>query len=226
MDRFTSARTIKGRRLGALLVPVLAVLIGGCSAASAPATPNQPASPTGSSAGVEALGAPAANVAGPLAPPQPVGTASSAGAAGSAGSAGSGSANMAIAYPYPGLGGSAGLAPDHELVVSGTGWATVKIDLSDRATAQRSALAAALADAKQQAQAAAADAGVTLGGVVSMSISVGGGYALPMGVIEAPGTAPSGGGATSVPPVPGAIGPTNPTTEQLEVTVTVAYTIS
>jgi hypothetical protein len=223
MDRFTSARTIKGRRLGALLVPVLAVLIGGCSAASAPATPNQPASPTGSSAGVEALGAPAANVAGPLAPPQPVGTASSAG---SAGSAGSGSANMAIAYPYPGLGGSAGLAPDHELVVSGTGWATVKIDLSDRAAAQRSALAAALADAKQQAQAAAADAGVTLGGVVSMSSSVGGGYALPMGVVEAPDTAPSGGGTTSVPPVPGAIGPSNPTTEQLEVTVTVAYTIS
>lgn len=220
MDRFTSARTIKGRRLGALLVPVLAVLIGGCSAASAPATPNRQASPTGTSAGVEALGAPAANVAGPLAPPQPVGTASSAGAAGS------GSANMAIAYPYPGLGGSAGLAPDHELVVSGTGWATVKIDLSDRATAQRSALAAALADAKQQAQAAAADAGVTLGGVVSMSVSVGGGYALPMGVIEAPDTAPSGAGTTSVPPVPGATGPSNPTTEQLEVTVTVAYTIS
>ena len=220
MDRFTSARTIKGRRLGALLVPVLAVLIGGCSAASAPATPNRPASPTGTSAGVEALGAPAANEAGPLAPPQPVGTASSAGAAGS------GSANMAIAYPYPGLGGSAGLAPDHELVVSGTGWATVKIDLSDRATAQRSALAAALADAKQQAQAAAADAGVTLGGVVSMSVSVGGGYALPMGVIEAPDTAPSGAGTTSVPPVPGATGPSNPTTEQLEVTVTVAYTIS
>jgi Protein of unknown function (DUF541) len=220
MGRFTSARTIKGRRLGALLVPVLAVLIAGCSAASAPATPNQPASPTGTSAGVEALGAPAANVAGPLVPPQPVGSASSAGAAGS------GSANMAIAYPYPGLGGSAGLAPDHELVVSGTGWATVKIDLSDRAAAQRTALAAALADAREQAQAAAADAGVTLGGVVSMSVSVGGGYALPMGVIEAPDTAPSGGGTTSVPPVPGAIAPSNPTTEQLEVTVTVAYTIS
>ena len=206
---------------GALLVPVLAVLIGGCSAASAPATPNRPASPTGTSAGVEAAGAPAVNVGGPVVQHCQAGVTREQRCA-----PGSGSANMAIAYPYPGLGGSAGLAPDHELVVSGTGWATVKIDLSDRAAAERSALAAALADAKQQAQAAAADAGVTLGGVVSMSVSVGGGYALPMGVIEAPDTAPSGGGTTSVPPVPGATGPSNPTTEQLEVTVTVAYTIS
>jgi len=50
-------------------------------------------------------------------------------------------------YPYPGLGGGAGLAPDHELVVSGTGWATVKVDLSNRASAQRDALAAAGATA-------------------------------------------------------------------------------
>ena len=223
MDRLSSHRTHRVRRLGGLLVPLLAVVIGGCSAASAPPTPKQPASPTGASAGSEAIGAPAVNLAGPLAPPQPVGTASSAGAAGS------GSASMAIAYPYPGLGGSAGLAPDHELVVSGTGWATVKADLSDRTTAQRSALAAALADAKQQAQAAAADAGVTLGGVISMSVSVGGGYALPMGVIEAPDTAPSGGGTTSVPPVPpvqAGSAPSTPTSEQLEVTLTVAYTIS
>jgi Protein of unknown function (DUF541) len=223
MDRLNSHRTHGVRRLGGLLVPLLAVVIGGCSAASAPATPQQQASPTGSSTGSEAIGAPAVNLAGPSAAQVPAGTETS-----SAGGA-SGSSNMAIAYPYPGLGGSAGLAPDHELVVSGTGWATVKVDLSDRTTAQRSALAAALADAKQQAQAAAADAGVTLGGVISMSVSVGGGYAIPMGVIEAPGSAPSGGGSTSVPPVPpvpGGIAPNNPTTQQLEVTVTVAYTIS
>jgi hypothetical protein len=224
MDRLTSFRTFRAPRLGAVLVPILAVVIGGCSAASAPATPNSSASPTGASAGVEALGAPAAAAAGAQVQPEPPGTAGIGGASGSGSS--SGSANAAIAYPYPGLGGSAGLAPDHELVVSGTGWATVKVDLSDRAAAQRSALAAALNDARQQAQAAAADAGVTLGGVISMSVSVGGGYALPMGVIEAPDTAPSGGGTTSVPPVPSGTGPNNPTTQQLEVTVTVAYTIS
>ena len=219
MDRLTSSRTFRAPRLGAVLVPILAVVIGGCTAASAPATANLPASPLGASTGVDALGAPAGNVAGAQVQPEPPGTVS-------IGGSGSGSANAAIAYPYPGLGGSAGVAPDHELVVSGTGWATAKIDLSDRAAAQRSALAAALADAKEQAQAAAADAGVTLGGVISMSVSVGGGYAIPMGVSEAPGTAPSGGGTTIIPPVPGGSGPSNPTSEQLEVTVTVAYTIS
>jgi hypothetical protein len=224
MDRLTSHRAFTSRRTRLLLVPVLAVVIAGCSAAAVAGTPNPPTNPTGS-AGLEAAGAPAVDVGGPIAQPQPAGVTSG-------GASGSGSANMAIAYPYPGLGGSAGLAPDHELVVSGTGWATVKVDLSDRATAQRSALAAALADARAQAQAAASDAGVTLGGVVSMSVSVGGGYAVPMGVIEAPdtapGTAPSsgGGGTTAVPPVAGGTAPAAPTTEQLEVTVTVAYAIS
>jgi uncharacterized protein YggE len=131
---------------------------------------------------------------------------------------------MAIAYPYPGFGGSAGLAPDHELVVSGTGWATVKVDLSNRTSAQRSAMADALADAKSQAQAAASDAGVTLGGVISMSVSMNGNYALPMGVAE-PLTGGSGTGSPIPPLAPGTV-PTTPTTEQLEVTVTVAYTIS
>jgi uncharacterized protein YggE len=129
-------------------------------------------------------------------------------------------------YPYPGFGGSAGLAPDHELVVSGTGWASVKVDLSNRASAQRDALAAALADAKSQAVAAASDAGVTLGGVVSLSVSVGGNYAVPIGVVESPVTGPSTGGATAVPPATTGSAPNEPTTEQLEVTVTVAYSIS
>ena len=123
------------------------------------------------------------------------------------------------------MGGSAGLAPDHELVVSGTGWANVNVDLSDQASAQRSALMAAMGDAKAQAQAAAADAGVTLGAVVSLSVSVGGNYVLPMGVVEAPQTAPSGGGGTAVPPAAGGSAPNVPTTEQLEITVTVAYSI-
>jgi len=131
-----------------------------------------------------------------------------------------------VAYPYPVFGGSAGLAPDHELVVSGTGTATLKADGSDRATAQRTALAAAIADAKSQAQAAATDAGVTLGSVVSMSVSVGGGYVgvVPMDASGTPETAPSSSG-TVIPPAAGTA-PSIPTTEQLVVTVTVAYTIS
>ena len=220
MDRLTSNRALSFRRTRLLLVPVLAVALAGCSAASAAGTPSVAAAPTGS-AGAEGAGAPAVDVGGPVAQPLPAGLSTG-------GASGSSSTNMAIAYPYPGFGGNAGLAPDHELVVSGTGWAAVKVDLSNRASAQRSALAAALADARAQAQAAASDAGVTLGGVVSMSVSVGGGYAVPMGVIEAPDTAPSsgGGGTTSVPPVAGGTAPAAPTTEQLEVTVTVAYTIS
>jgi uncharacterized protein YggE len=102
----------------------------------------------------------------------------------------------------------------------------VKLDLSNRATAQRSALAAALADAKAQAQAAAKDAGVALGGVVSLSVSVGGNYVMPMGLVEPPVTAPSTGGGTSVPPASSGSAPSAPTTEQLEVMVTVAYAIS
>ena len=120
--------------------------------------------------------------------------------------------NAAIAYPYPVFGGSSGLAPDHELVVSGSGTATMKADGSDRATAQRTALAAAVADAKSQAEAAAGDAGVTLGGVVSMSVSVGGGYVgvMPMGASGSPDTAPSSGG-TVVPPAAGGTAPSTPT---------------
>jgi hypothetical protein len=220
MDRLTSHRPRSFRQLGLLLVPAMSVMIAACSVASAGGTPNAPAA-TNRPAGAEATSAPAVDVGAPVAQPLPAGVSGG-------GASGSSSSNMAIAYPYPGLGGSAGLAPDHELVVSGSGWATVKVDLSDRASAQRSALAAAMADARAQAQAAASDAGVTLGGVVSLSVSVGGGYAVPMGVTEAPDTAPSSGagGTTSVPPVAPGTAPAEPTTEQLEVTVTVAYSIS
>src|SRR5664279_4289456 len=218
MDRLTSCRTFIARRRAGLLVPVLAVLIGGCTAAGTPSGAAQATSPATVAVGAPVVGAPAASLIGPAVAPVPNGLATS-GAGSSSGT------SAAIAYPYPGVGASAGLAPDHELVVSGAGWANVKGDLSDRSTAQRSALAAALADAKAQAQAAAADAGVTLGGVISLSVSVGGNYVMPMGVLEAP-TAPSTGGGTVVPPAAGGSAPNVPTTEQLEVTVTVAYSIS
>jgi hypothetical protein len=220
MDRLTSCRTfLAGRRAG-LLVPVLAVLIGGCSAAGATSNPAVPATPATSRVAASALDAPATSFVGPAVAPAAGDTAPGAG------TSGSGAASAAIAYPYPVLGGSAGLAPDHELVVSGTGWANVKADLSNRTTAQRSALAAALADARAQAQAAASDADVTLGGVVSLSVSVGGSYVMPMGVVEPQVTAPSGGSGTSVPPASAGSAPAASTGEQLEVTVTVGYSIS
>jgi len=133
-----------------------------------------------------------------------------------------------VAYPYPVFGGSAGLAPDHELVVSGTGTATMQADGSDRAAARRTALAAAMADAKSQAEAAASDAGVTLGGVVSLSVSVGGDSigVMSTGVASPPVPVNSTGVATPVPPVNAGSAPSEPTTEELEVTVTVAYGIS
>jgi hypothetical protein len=219
MDHRSIRPTFLARRRAGLLVPVLAVLIGGCTAAGTPSSAAQTTGPATSPVRAPAIGAPAAIAVGPAVAPVPSITGSSRGASGSA------VVNGAIAYPYPVLGGSAGLAPDHELVVSGTGWANVNVDLSDQASAQRSALTAALADAKAQAQAASADAGVTLGAVVSLSVSVGGNYVLPMGVVEAPQTAPSGGGGTAVPPVAGGSAPNVPTTEQLEITVTVAYSI-
>jgi Protein of unknown function (DUF541) len=226
MDRLGTPRTLIARRRAGLLVPALAILLGGCSAAATPSSAPKATTPASAEMGAPSIGAAAASVIGPAIAPVPNGSPTSAGSAG-AGSSGSGSASSAIAYPYPGLGGSAGLAPDHELVVSGTGWATVKVDLSNRVSAQRSALAAALADAKSQAQAAASDAGVTLGGVVSLSVSVGGNYyVMPMGVVEPPVTAPSTGAATAVPPATTGSAPSAPTTEQLEVTVTVAYSIS
>jgi hypothetical protein len=230
MDRLATPRTMIGWQHAGLLLPVLAILLGGCSAAATPSSVVSATSPASSelgapAIGAPAIGAPAASVFGPAIAPVPNGSTTSTGSA-SGGSSGSGSASGAIAYPYPGLGGSAGLAPDHELVVSGTGWATVKVDLSDRAAAQRSALAAAITDAKSQAQAAATDAAVTLGGVVSLSVSVGGNYSMPLGVVEPPLTAPSTGGVTAVPPATSGSAPNEPTTEQLEVTVTVAYSIS
>ncbi|MFI5255380.1 MAG: SIMPL domain-containing protein [Candidatus Limnocylindrales bacterium] len=216
MDRRSTPTLFSTRATMGLLIPLLVILIGGCAAAgspsaSAPVT-TRAAAPTGESA------------PGAL-PMDPTGGGTSGAPSAGSGTA-SGAPNTAVAYPYPVFGGSAGLAPDHELVVSGTGWADVKADLSDRAAAQRTALAAAIADAKSQAEAAATDAGVTLGGVISMSVSVGGNYVMPMGVESGPPTEPSTGVPTPVPPSGGGSAPSAPPTEQLEVTVTVAYTIS
>ena len=76
-------------------------------------------------------------------------------------------ASGAIAYPY--FPGSPGIAPDHTIVVTGVGQADMQSDGSDRAAAQKSALAAGLADAKAQADTIAADTGLSMSGVLSVS---------------------------------------------------------
>jgi len=136
---------------------------------------------------------------------------------------GGGTTNAAMAYPFPGYIGTSGVAADHTIVVTGVGDAPIKADGSNRAAAQRTALTSALADAKAQADLVAEATGVTIHGVVSVSVASGQTYAYPMmaGVEgSAPGAAP--GGATVVPPVPGVAQSIAP---RFEVSVTVAYQI-
>jgi len=91
----------------------------------------------------------------------------------SGGSSGTASVSSGPAIaPYPFFAGSPGLAPDHTIVVTGTGQADLSAGASNQAAAQKTAIAAALADAKAQADAIAADAGLTISGVLSVSASV------------------------------------------------------
>jgi uncharacterized protein YggE len=134
-------------------------------------------------------------------------------------------AGTAIA-PYPYSGGSPGLAPDHTIVVTGVGQADLASDGSDQAAAQKTALAAALADAKAQADIIAADTGLSISGVLSVSASVSPGYGVvpmvtngavtPPCVVAVPGT-----GTTTLPQ------PVCPPTYQqtLSVSVTVEYRV-
>jgi hypothetical protein len=153
----------------------------------------------------------------------PTGTATIGGPAVGTGSAvaagpaiGIGATGSAIAYPYPGYPGSPGLAPDHTIVVTGVGQASLAADGAGRATATKTALTAALADAKAQADHIASTLGVSIT-VLSVSSSVsdyGQIYAVPM----------MGGGSTAPgAPVPA---PTDGVSlPQLSVAVTVAYSI-
>jgi Protein of unknown function (DUF541) len=140
------------------------------------------------------------------------------------------SSGAAIAYPY--VGGSSGVAPDHTIVVTGAGQADVASDGSDQAAAQKSALAAALADAKAQADTIAADTGLTISGVLSVSASVSPSYGVePMvtnGAVTPtcveppmPGSGPMATGKTNLPQ------PVCPPVYQqtLSVSVTVEYRV-
>jgi hypothetical protein len=140
------------------------------------------------------------------------------------------SVGSAIAYPY--LGGSPGVAPDHAIVVTGVGQADLKSDGSGQASAQKSAIAAALADAKAQADAIAADTGLTISGVLSVSASVSPSYGVaPMGtngavtppcVVAVPGSGPMATGQSTL-PQPVCLQPVYQQT--LSVSVTVEYRV-
>lgn len=205
------------RRVGVLvLVGALAVITGGCSNAAAPSSPTGQPLPSGAASAV-ALRAPVSGSDVRLIAPGP------AGVAAVSGGTSVGGVSSAIAYPYPIYGGSPGVAPDHSILVTGSGQADLAADGSNRAAAEHKALVAAVADAKSRAEAVATATGVSIQGVLSVSVSVGQGWIGPVG-IESPGgvTVPpaNGSGPAPVPPIP----PT-PTTPQLEVTVTIAYTI-
>ena len=238
--------THRRRRLAGLLVLPLLVVVAGCSAAATSTAPAAPGTAAGSATNQVAggaLGAPAGAPGAVTVVPtssgapnaNPSGIVTSGGGVASSG-VGVVSPGVAvapgvatapsIAYPYPYYAGTPGVAPDHTIVVTGTGRADVKADLSDQASAQRSAIGAAIADARAQADVVARAAGVTITGVLSVSVSSGGAYAVPMAT-GAAGASPGvvQGGAPNIAPVP-VPGPIEPTSQQLFVSVTVAYRIS
>ncbi len=128
------------------------------------------------------------------------------------------SSGPAIAYPF--LVGSPGVAPDHTIVVTGVGQADVQSDGSDRASAQRTALAAALADAKAQATEIASATGLSISGVLSVSAAVSPSY----GVVPMAGSASGSGPTEPVTPVAPLPQPVYP--QSLSVSVTVAYSVN
>ncbi|MGO9180231.1 MAG: SIMPL domain-containing protein [Candidatus Limnocylindrales bacterium] len=138
---------------------------------------------------------------------------------------------------YPNFAGTPGLAPDHTIVVTGVGQANMQSDGSDQAAAQKSALAAALADAKTQATEIASATGLSISGVLSVSASVSPDYGVepmvakgsssgsasggPACIIAVPGSGPSAAAGTVV-PLPAC--PIQPVYQQtLSVSVTVEY---
>jgi uncharacterized protein YggE len=112
--------------------------------------------------------------------------------------------------------------------VTGVGQADLEPDGSDRAAAQKSAIADAVADAKAQADAIASATGLSISGVLSASASVSPGYGIMPLVANGAGTpscpvpVPGGGPSTGkpVPPQQDCVTTYQPT---ISVSVTVEY---
>ena len=226
-----SSRSDRTRRaLAGLAALSLVLVVGACSASatlSSPATPHAAPDTTAraTSGAGEQGGGVAVTPGAPAIAPGVVTT-------GPATATGIATSGTAIAYPY--YGGVPAVAPEHTIVVSGYGQATMAADGADRAKAQGKALAVAMADAREQADAIAKAAGVTITGVSSISASGGGyGYAVPMAANGTTGSNPqaiptdpstgtgSGAGGQTPEPVSSV-----PTTVDFAMSVTVAYSIS
>ena len=196
-----------------LAVPVALLVVAGCTSAvgSSPSVPAVPKTPLVGS--TQEIGGPL-DMGAPAIAPVP-----GSGVPGST-TGGGGSANGSsgvMTYPFQGYAGTGAVAPDHTIVVVGSGQAPLKSDGSDRVAAERVAVAAALDDARVLADAAAHAAGVSISGVSSISVSVGESY---LGVVPMTGaTEPN-----SVPGAP-ALPVASPPAPVLSVTVTVAYRI-
>jgi hypothetical protein len=210
------SRTSRSRhRVGGLVaLAVAAVLLGACSVASGASAQLAPASTATS-----ATSAPTS--AGGISPQVGAPTIVTVGGGSAVAASAAVSSGPAIAYPYPGYPGNPRVAADHTIVVTGFGQALVQADLSDRAAAQQAALKAALADAKAQADTVASTTGVTISGVLSVSVSSSQGYGGPLPMVVGGAASGSGSAAPGVPtPVqPPVAGP------EFDVTVTVAYRI-
>jgi hypothetical protein len=209
---------IRPIRRAASMILLSAIALAACSSAAAPASS---VNPTVSSPGVQsAVPTSGGRSVGPVPVPALVGDTSLTG--GNTSGAPVGAPGAAIAYPYPIFGGSPGVAPDHSILVTGTGQAPLKADGSNAVAAERTALAAALAEAKRRADEVAAATGVTIHGVLSVSVSVGQNWIAPMGVMApgGPATPPTSG------PVPAPGLPLTPSPTEISVTVTVAYGIA
>ena len=206
--RRSGART----RLGGLVLPAALLILAGCTSAAGHSLA-VPVPPSASQAtGGQAVGAPVGGL------DTTVAALPGGGGVGSSGAAAGTATSGAIAYPFPGYAGISGVAPDHTIVVVGSGQASLKSDRSDRAAAERVALGAALVDARALADDAARAAGVSITGVSSISVSVGESYlgVLPMTGVAEPNSVP-GAPAIAVP---------SPAAPELSVTVTVAYRIA
>ena len=132
----------------------------------------------------------------------------------------------AIAYPYWGYPGAPTVAPDGTIVVSGSGSAALPENASAqaRSAAEKSAVVAALADARTRAQDVAGAAGLTLGSVYSISVEV-----APSGPIVYPmmgaGGSSSGSSPAGSPTVPQSVPPVRSGPIEVAASVTVAYRI-
>jgi hypothetical protein len=193
---------------------ILSLVLTACTSAASPA-PKSVATPTSGAGSV-----PPGAVTAALPNAETTTSVAASGRGVSAGGVAVGAAGSGMAYAYPIYGGTPGAAPDHSILVTGSGQASVKADGSDAASAEKTALGKALVEAKRRADEIASATGVTITGVLSVSESVGQGWVASVGT-EAPGAVP-------VPPSNGtepAPAPPVPTAQDIEVTVTVAYSI-